>query len=101
MLLFFKFLVVEPGYTYDWVHDSNGHVPQNAVRLGRKFNGENFYVGRIKVNGEQCVGKISSSQYLCYAPYGGREYHRDSYDVLVVKKGGHNFLFNPLIFSKI
>ncbi|CAB3379165.1 Hypothetical predicted protein [Cloeon dipterum] len=48
-------------------------LPSSAVAAGRTAYGETLYVGRVKHDGVDVVGKIHVSHGLCYIPYNGDE----------------------------
>ncbi|KAF7993929.1 hypothetical protein HCN44_011198 [Aphidius gifuensis] len=40
-----KILMINKDVEYDWVDDSDGHVPPNALEAGQLADGEKFYIG--------------------------------------------------------
>lgn len=47
-------------FSYEWKEDSGGSVPKHAIVAGIAEDGEPLYVCKAKINGEKCVGKVSS-----------------------------------------
>lgn len=85
-ILPFQYLVIEPGYKYDWIPASHGETPINSAVVGVANGQEPFYIGRVPIDSEKCVGKILKSHKVCYVPKCGREYPFIDYDVLVISK---------------
>ncbi|CAL8067923.1 unnamed protein product [Calicophoron daubneyi] len=67
---------------YTWVHDSDGHVPDNAIEAGQSDSGDTLYIARTKINNETVVGKVHDGLDFGYFPYGGKEVERNRYEVL-------------------
>lgn len=65
------------GTGFRWVQANNGKVPTCAIPLSEKL-----FVGRVKINGETCVGSINADQKKIYAPYGFAEHIADDFEVL-------------------
>ncbi|XP_058123721.1 uncharacterized protein LOC131265471 [Anopheles coustani] len=61
----------------------NNEIPANAVPTGRSETGETLYTGRVVVRGWPLVGKVRSSDRLCYVPYGSEERSFSSYKIFV------------------
>ncbi|VDD82800.1 unnamed protein product [Mesocestoides corti] len=68
---------------YQWVGDSNGDVPKNAIVGGIAGDGEPLYVCRQEIEDEMCAGKIHNGHGCAYIPYGGKEHSVEQYEVLV------------------
>ncbi|KAF7993928.1 hypothetical protein HCN44_011197 [Aphidius gifuensis] len=64
---FFKILMIKKNVEYDWVEDSNGHVPSNALEAG-EFNGEKFYIGSTLDSQQLGVGNFG---YMIAVLHGG------------------------------
>ncbi|KAJ3199761.1 hypothetical protein HDU82_000166 [Entophlyctis luteolus] len=66
-----------------WRSCSIGQIPDDAIRLGRDFDGTPFYGGRAKVSGGGVqVGKITSAAG-CSIGYGGKELKlRSKFEIL-------------------
>jgi hypothetical protein len=57
------------GSGFQWVQDSNGNVPSNAIVGGKTASGETLYIGRALVSGSiMASGKISPSSGYLYIP---------------------------------
>jgi len=102
----FEMLVVENQDLFEWVVDSRGNVPRNAVIAGRGKFARLYYIGR-KITGSdpsvgedhndapinlpdnrvgytQLVGKVDGDN-MCVA-WNGSEYYYQKYEVLVQRK---------------
>lgn len=66
-----------------WVECSNGYVPSEAVSASVQSNGEPYYVGRARICGSLCTGKILPSHNCIYVPFDGIEHSISQYEVLV------------------
>jgi len=102
----FEMLVVENQELFEWIADSWGNVPQNAVIAGCGEFARLFYIGRTitgsdpsvgedyndahinlpdnKVANTQLVGKVDGGN-MCVA-WNGTEYYYQKYEVLVLRK---------------
>lgn len=67
----------------EWIHDSNGQVPANAVRAGHTKCGETLYVGRAYHCSVSVLGKIQPSHRVLYFSFDGQELSTHNYEVLV------------------
>ncbi|CAG0889772.1 unnamed protein product [Darwinula stevensoni] len=67
----------------EWVTASNGKFPVGAMEGGKTGDGEKLYVGRTKHESEILPCKLHPSHGFCFAPYGGKEFKKDTYEVLV------------------
>jgi len=83
-----QYLVVDSGYSYEWVATSNGETPDNAAIVGMDGR-EPFYIGRATMDGEKCVGKIVKSQKVCLVPKTGKEFQYKKYDILCINRIKH------------
>ncbi|XP_065907124.1 uncharacterized protein [Dysidea avara] len=103
----FEMLVEEVQDLLEWVVDSQGRVPQNAVIAGCEGFALMYYVGRTitgsdlsvgkdrfhdainlpddRVANTQLLGKIDKRHGLCVA-WNGYEYYYQQYEVLVLRK---------------
>lgn len=66
-----------------WEPSSLGRFHANAIPGGRTAVGETLYIGRAWHNGALTPGKIHSSHKVVYIPYGGLEFGKDTYEILV------------------
>lgn len=71
------------GLHYEWIHSSNGNVPDGAVKVGRAGDGDFLYAGRGRWEGSLSVGKVHPSHGCLYIPYGEEEIKLTEYEVLV------------------
>jgi len=71
------------GLHYEWVPDSNGNVPEAAVKVGRAADGDYLYAGRGLYEGSVTLGKIHPSHGCLYIPYGAEEVRLTEYEVLI------------------
>ncbi|CAG0904189.1 unnamed protein product [Darwinula stevensoni] len=67
----------------EWVEASNGKYPVGALEGGKTSSGEKIYVGRTKHDSDILPCKLHPSHSACYAPYGGKEMEKKTYEVLV------------------
>ncbi|CAL8093538.1 unnamed protein product [Calicophoron daubneyi] len=81
----YEVLCNEGSRRYDWVADSDGHVPDDAVEAGRSSQGDKIYIARSRINGEPVVGKVQDGLDCAYFPYGGEEHVKTNYEVLVTR----------------
>lgn len=67
-------------------------TPTNAVEGGHDQSGETYYVGRAKHDDYWVPGKLQPSHCGFYYSFGGNEYHRKEYEVLVLPSDGRTRL---------
>ena len=104
----FGMLVIENPELFEWVVDSRGNVPHNAVIgghgefahlyfIGRTVTGSDLSVGKgrkdasiklphDRVANTQLVGKIDNGHGSLCVIWNGDEYYYESYEVLVLNK---------------
>ena len=104
----FEMLVVEDQDLLEWVVDSRGKVPRNAVIAGRGEFARLYYIGRTitgsdpsvgedysdapinlpddRVANTQLVGKIDSGRGSMCVAWNGNEYYYQKYETLVLRK---------------
>ena len=93
-----------------WVEATNGCIPTGAVKGGYN-NGDDLYIGRAPLEGSMAIGKVHYLKYCncqpfqyfswqiqvtflqvhpengcCYISFGGKEYAKQEYQVLVANK---------------
>ncbi|XP_065215115.1 uncharacterized protein LOC135841841 [Planococcus citri] len=68
-----------------WISDSNGKVPSNAIPVGKHLNGETLYMGRAHYEGALIPGKIQSSWRCLFSTHNGQEVAIFDYEVLTFK----------------
>ncbi|XP_058065357.1 uncharacterized protein LOC131215006 [Anopheles bellator] len=61
----------------------NAPIPQKAIIAGHDSDGSPLYVGRAIHEGDQLPGKVAANRHMAYVSYGGREYRKSAFDVLV------------------
>ena len=77
-----KILVAPPGMLR-WVPSQRGDKVPNAVIGGRSTNGEPYFIGRCRNQGNLTPGKVHPSHGVCYIPYGGKEVAHPHYEILI------------------
>ncbi|KAF7993913.1 hypothetical protein HCN44_011182 [Aphidius gifuensis] len=80
-----KVLMINKNVEYDWVEDSNGHVPSNALEAGY-VNGEKFYIGSTLDS--QQLGVVHPEAKVVLFPdddYMKDDHFQVDYKVLVLK----------------
>jgi len=104
----FELLVVEDPDLLEWVVDSQGKAPENAVvggrgefgnvnYIGRTITGSDLSVGKDRHNAliklpddmvanTQLVGKVCTSRGCLCVGWNGDEYYYEKYEVLVLRK---------------
>ena len=60
-----------------------GSAPDNAIEGGRDSSGEMYLIGRHSHLGDTLPGKIQRSHRSLYVSYGGKEYAKREYAILV------------------
>ncbi|XP_030755376.1 uncharacterized protein LOC115881830 [Sitophilus oryzae] len=65
-----------------WLANSGGNIPANAVPGGQSEDGEPLYIGRTVHDGCLTIGKIQPSHGVLYIPYGGQELSFSDYEIL-------------------
>ncbi|ENN73878.1 hypothetical protein HUJ04_010105 [Dendroctonus ponderosae] len=71
---------------FEWIPAENGHVPVHSVVGGKTASGEELFIGRVRHQGSQTVGKVHPSHKTCYIAFGGKEIAYKQYEVLVLQK---------------
>jgi hypothetical protein len=66
-----------------WMRASDGQVPADAMLAGKEASGEPLYVCRAEHNEGIHPGKLREAFRGCNISWGGREYTKSSYEVLV------------------
>ena len=74
----------EPGY-FEWVRESRGCVPINAVLGGEQSDGQKYFIGRAYIGGYHIIGRIDRVNQCLFAPISGTEVKLIEYEVLVLK----------------
>ncbi|CAH8826486.1 unnamed protein product [Trichobilharzia szidati] len=73
---------------YEWIPDSDGKVPKNAIVAGMKGD-KALYIVKAMINCEPSIGKLQEGdKYACFTWTGGKveEHRANQYDVLVFKQ---------------
>ncbi|XP_064473156.1 natterin-3-like isoform X2 [Ornithodoros turicata] len=81
----YQVLVPQQKNKFDWIPESGGRLPPDAVLGGMTKSGEPLYIGRTSHNGTTTNGKIHRSHGCLYIPYGGQEHAYRDYEVLVCR----------------
>jgi len=69
-----------------WRHSEQGIVQPSAIQGGVTSNGERLYIGRARINGVLCCGKIHPSHHALYISYGGKEHaFKTGYEILIYR----------------
>jgi len=79
----YEALVVPSGVTVEWVAQSGGAVPDNAVPGGEQEDGQKLFIGRADHEGSITPGKVHPVHGVLYVAYGGEEHPHQEYEVLV------------------
>ena len=89
-----------PAGALAWSQNTNGGIPQNAIRLGKDSDGEALFGCTAPVGpaGRQTMqpGKLSRKLGGCSVGYGGQEYLMRDYHVFVSSLDYHAFALAPV-----
>lgn len=67
-----------------WIECPDGNVPSNAVLAGLRRNGEELYIGRVRIDDSIAFGKVHRSQKCIYVTIDGTERALDNFEILVI-----------------
>ncbi|KAF7988533.1 hypothetical protein HCN44_001106 [Aphidius gifuensis] len=81
----FQMLLMNKNTNYYWVSASNGHIPSNALKGGKK-NSETLYIGRTYYDNYLVPGRIVPSEGKIFITMGGQEISFHIYEILVYDK---------------
>ncbi|EDV93704.1 natterin-3 [Drosophila grimshawi] len=76
---------------HNWLHYSNGALPEDAVVAGHDSDGGTIFVGRAWYNNDLLPAKIIPNKGKAYVAYGEQEIELENYEVL----SGQNFMWLP------
>ena len=66
-----------------WVPAENGSVPTGAIAGGREKDNPLTFVGRVRLQNKDCIGRIVPTHKACYANAYAMEHKRSHYEALV------------------
>lgn len=75
--------MVNDGYCWETEQRTNGELPANAVVGGKGVDNMAHYIGRTYHEGCWVPGKIDGLNKCLFIPYGGNEFRKEEYYVLV------------------